>query len=117
LLEAAFGQESHVLGKHGEETALEKPGDGLGLVAIGFEGLRELGEAGGDVAGDLGSFLAGIERVGIGEDEAQALANLRLVEIGEEDAVVFRIGESLVASAGAGELGVEVDGVADIATR
>jgi hypothetical protein len=37
------------------------------------------------------------------------------VEVGEEYAVVFRIGEPLVAPASAGELGVEVDAVADIA--
>jgi hypothetical protein len=84
-------------------------------VAIGFKGLRELGQAGGDVAGDLGGFLAGIERVRIGEDKAQALANLRAVEIAEENAVVSGIGKPLVSSAGAGELGVEIEGVANIA--
>ena len=75
-------------------------------MAGGFEGFRELGEAGGDVSGDLGGFLARIEREGIGEDEAQALADGQAAEVGEEDAVIFRIGETLVAPAGAGELGV-----------
>jgi hypothetical protein len=84
-------------------------------VAVGFKGLGELGKAVGDVAGDLGGFLGGIERVGIGEDEAQAFQDFRAAEIGEEDAVVLGIREALVTSAGAGELGVEVDGVPDIA--
>ena len=40
---------------------------------------------------------------------------LFLAEIGEEDAVVFRVREALVMAAGAGELGVEIDAVADVA--
>jgi hypothetical protein len=115
LLEAAFGKEADILGEHGEEAALQEAGDGLRRVAVGFEGFPELGEAGGDVAGDLGGDLRGVERMGIGEDEAQSLEDLRTVEVGEENAVVFWIGEPLVASTGASELGVEVDGVADIA--
>ncbi len=85
-----LGQQADVLGEHGEEAALEESGDDLRVVAVGFEGLGEPGEASGDVAGDLGGALAGIERVGIGEDQAQALADFRAAEIGEEDAVVPR---------------------------
>jgi hypothetical protein len=40
---------------------------------------------------------------------------LFLAEIGEEDAVVFRVRETLVMAAGAGELGVEIDAVAHVA--
>lgn len=115
LLEAALGEEADILGEHGEEAALQKTGDGLRRVAIGFERLRELGEAGGDVAGHLGGALGGVERVGIGKDEAQALDDLGTMQVGEQNAVVFRIGKPLVAPAGAGELGVEVEGMADIA--
>ncbi len=70
FFESILRQQADVFGKHGEEAALEETGDDLGVVAVGFEGLRELGKAVGDVAGDLGGFLGGIERVGIGEDEA-----------------------------------------------
>ena len=91
------------------------PGDDLGVVAVGLEGGGELGEAAGDVAGDFGGFLGGIERIGIGPNGAEGGAVLFLAEIGEEDAVVFRVREALVVAAGAGELGVEVDAVADVA--
>ena len=56
-----------------------------------------------------------VEGMGIGPDAAEALADFRAVEIGQGDAVGNGIGEALVLPAGAGELGVEVDGVADIA--
>ena len=62
------------------------------------------------------AFLGGIERIGIGPDGAEELARFfPSAEIGEEDAVVFRVREALVMAAGAGELGVEIDAVADIA--
>ena len=53
--------------------------------------------------------------MGIGENQAQAFEDFRAAEVGEEDAVVLGIREALVTSAGAGELGIEVDGVAHIA--
>lgn len=40
---------------------------------------------------------------------------LFLAEIGEEDAVVFRVREAFVMAASAGELGVKIDAVADVA--
>ena len=84
-------------------------------MAVGFEGFGEFGEGFGDLAGDFGGVLGGIERVGIGPDEAEASADLRLVEIGQIDSVGNGIGEAFVLAAGAGELGVEIHGVADIA--
>ena len=47
-------------------------------------------------------------------DLAQALADFRVVEIRQGDAVRDGIGEAFVLAAGAGELGVEVDGVANV---
>ena len=67
-LEAVLGQQAHVLGEHGEEAALEESGDDLRVVAVGFEGLGQHGEAAGDVAGDLGGDFRGIERMGIEPD-------------------------------------------------
>ena len=114
-LEAVLGQQAHVLGEHGEEAALEESGDDLGVVAVGFEGFGQEGEAAGDVAGDFGGDFRGIERMGIEPDAAEAFADFRAVEVRQGDAVRDGIGEAFVLAAGAGELGVEVDGVADVA--
>jgi hypothetical protein len=70
-----------VFGEHGEEAALEEAGADLSVVAVGFEGLDELGKAACDIARDFGGAFARIERVGIGEDEAEAFADLRIAEI------------------------------------
>ena len=94
---------------------MEESGDDMGVVAVGFERLGKLGEAVGDIAGDFGGFLGGIERIGIGPDGAEGGAVFFLAEIGEEDAVVFRVREAFVMAAGAGELRVEIDAVANIA--
>jgi len=117
FLEAVLGQQADVFGEHGEEAALEKSGDDARVVFVRFEGLGEFGKAAGDVAGDLGGFLGGIERIGIGPDGAEGGAVFFLAEIGEEDAVVFRVREALVMAAGAGELGVKIDAVADVANE
>lgn len=114
VVKGIFGEEADVLGEHGEETALEETGDGFRIVAVAFEAFAA-GEAVGDVAGDLGGFFGGIEGMGIGPDEAEAIADLGPPQIGEGDAVAARIGEALVMAAGAGELGVKVEGVADVA--
>lgn len=53
-----------------QEAAPEESADDLGVVATGFEGFGELGKAVGDVAGHLGVFFGGIERIGIGPDGA-----------------------------------------------
>jgi hypothetical protein len=110
-----LGEQADVLGEHGEEAALEESGDDLGIVPVALERLGEAGEPVGDVAGDLGGFFRRIERMGIGPDEAEALADLGTPQVGEGDAIVARIGETLVVAAGAGELGKEVDAVADVA--
>ena len=48
---------------------------------------------------------------------AEALADFRLVEICQMDAVGRGIREAFVLAAGAGKLGVKLDGVADIANN
>jgi hypothetical protein len=77
--------------------------------------LASLARRSGDVAGDLGGDFRGIERMGIEPDAAEALADFRAVEVRQGDAVRDGIGEAFVLAAGAGELGVEVDAVADVA--
>ena len=51
----------------------------------------------------------------IGENGTEALTDLWAVQISKEDAVIFRIRESLITPACASEFGIEIDRVADIA--
>ena len=114
-LEAVFREQADVLGEHGEEAALEESGDDLRVVAIGLKGLGQGGEAAGDVAGDLGGELGGIERMGIEPNSPEAVADFLPMEIRQGDAVGDGIGETLVLATGAGELGIEIDGMAHVA--
>ena len=84
-------------------------------MAVLFQGFREIRQGLRDLAGDLRGVLGGIERAGIAPDGAEQVAGLLLVQILEMDAVGARIRETLVLPAGAGELGVEIEGMADIA--
>ena len=59
FLEAFFWHEAHIFGEHGEKAAHEEFGHVFRVVAL-FEGLGDFGEAGGDVARDLGGFAGGV---------------------------------------------------------
>ena len=73
--EGLFREEADVLGEHREDEAHEELGDKDSVVAFGFEGLGEFGEAVGDVAGDTGGVERGIEREWIGPDFVEAFAD------------------------------------------
>ena len=112
--EAVLGQQLDVLRKHGEERTHEEGGDGFGAVAGSFQRSGEAAEAPRDIAGDAGAAARGVERLRIGPREAEGLAHVGVRQPGEQDAVALRVGERDVGAAGAGELGVELDAVADI---
>ena len=114
--EGVLGQQADVFGEHGEEAALEESGDDLGVVAVVFEGLGELGEAA--LATSRVTSAACLEgssewgSVQILRRRSRISGRWRSVRM---DAVGGGVREALVMAAGAGELGVEIDGVADIA--
>ena len=111
--EAVGREEVDVLGEAGEDAAHEERGDGFRGVIL-FEGSGEGGEVAGDVAGDAGGDAAGVEREGVEPDGAEAVANELEREVFEADAVGEGIGEGDVGLAGAGEIGEEFDGIADV---
>ena len=53
----------------------------------GFELARELPQMGGDDSGDAGGNQLGVERAGIGPDQAQAVADGLVRQIGDGDPV------------------------------
>ena len=112
--EAVLGQQLDILGKHGEERAHEEGGDTGGVVSAAFQRLREASEVLRDLAGDAGAAARGIERERIEPREAQQVADGGIGEAFERDAVTAGIGERHVSAAGAGELGINLDGVADV---
>ena len=113
IAEAVLGDEADVLGEHGEEAAHEEAGDAVGGVALRLEGEAEGGEAAGDLSGDAGGGAGGVERVGVGPDEGEAVADGGVGEVVEADAEAGGVGEVGVVLAGAGEVGEELDILAD----
>jgi hypothetical protein len=60
-LEELVGQQSHVLGEHGEEAAHQERGDALADEAVLLQRFRQPGQVRGDLAGDLGCVQGRIE--------------------------------------------------------
>lgn len=79
--EAAGGNQPDILGKYGEEAALEEVADPLRRVSRRLQRLGEAGKFVGNDAGRLGAALGRIEGVGFGPDLAQQGANLGIEEI------------------------------------
>ena len=101
--EAVGRQQAHIFGKHGEQAAHEELGDQFGVVAGLLQAAGEFGQAVGDLAGDAGGFAAGVQAQRVGPDAAQALADLRLAQVLQRDAVAARVRERDVGAAGAAE--------------
>jgi hypothetical protein len=79
-----------------------------------FEKAGEHGELGGDFAGDLGGVACGVEGVRVKPKGAKTLADVRVGEVIEKDAIAARIGEREIGFASQGEVGEELDGVTDV---
>ncbi len=108
------GQQANVFGKHGEQAAREEAGDALGVVAGAFERFGNLGQMHGDLARDLGRGARGVERQRVEPQGFEACAEVFVGKIGQADAVRARVGERRIGGAGAGEIGVQLDDVADV---
>ena len=77
--------------------------------------LAHLREALGDVAGDAGGLLRRIEGMRLLPDALQKRADVVLAQIVQVDAKAVAVGEMAVGAPGAGEVGVKLQAVADIA--
>ena len=81
LEKTVFGQQLHVFREHGEERPHQERGDHLSAVLARFEGLSQAAELFGNLAGDPCAPPRGIERQGIGPDQAQRFTCLCVVEL------------------------------------
>jgi hypothetical protein len=86
----------------------------VGVVLVLLEGDGELGETGGDIAGDAGTAAAGVEVMGGSPDEAEAFPDIRAFEVVQENAVAAGRWEGDIGAAGAGEFRVKFKGVPDV---
>ena len=114
LGEAALGDQLAVLGKHREQHAHEEAAGGLGIIAAPFEATGDGGEEIGNVAGDAGGAGGGIEAFGIGPDGAQAVTHIVVAQVLQHDSVTRPVGELGISFAGAGEVGIDLDAIADV---
>ena len=112
--EAVAHEQPDILGKHGEEAAHQEGGGLVGGMPVGFERYGERGEVVGNLAGDACAALGGVEFQGLEPELPQAFADIGAFEVAKENTVTAGSGKRDVGSAGAGKLGVEFDGVADI---
>ncbi len=113
-LAVLFGQQADVFGEHREQAAGEKAGDEFGWVARLFKRPRDARQMHGDFARDLGRGARGVERQRVEPQGFEACAEVFVGKIGQADAVRARVGERRVGGAGAGEVGVQLDDVADV---
>lgn len=112
--EGLGGQQAHGLGEHAEDAAHHEDGHHIARMAA-FQPINGLFEGEGDVAGDAGAGGGGVEAGGVLPDGAEEGAGLAVAQGFEGDAVgaaVRKLGE---IAGGAGEIGVDVEILADIA--
>ena len=115
LRERAFRQKLHILREHGEDAAHEKMRHILRGASALLQRLAHLRKALGDVAGDAGGFLRRVEGMRLLPDALQMRADVVLAQIVHVDAKPVAVGEMAIGAPGAGEVGVKLQAVADIA--
>lgn len=114
VLEGFSGKEADVFSEEGEEAALEEKRDDLRVVLLFFERGGQACEGRGDLTGDHGRVLGGIERVRVGEDGVEKLPFAFVSEIVEKDAVLTGDGEGGVGAAGAREISIEFEDITNV---
>ncbi len=114
LDETALCQQSDVLSKHREETAREKPGHELRVMPRLLERAGDLGKLRGDLSRDLRGAPRRVEPDRVEPHLPEALADALVAQILQAETMRARIGERSVGRSRAGELGVELDRVANV---
>lgn len=113
--EAVFGQQNlGVFSKHREQHAHQKAADVFSVIAARLQPARNGGEQIGNLTRDFGRLDCGIKRFGRGPDGAQALAHISVAQILQHDAVAGPIRELGIGFAGAGEIGIDFDAIANV---
>ena len=107
-------QHAGILGEHREQQAHQEAADGLGIVPARLQPPRDGGEIFGNLARGLGGAGGRVERLGIGPDQRQPLPHLLVMQVVEHDAVAGAVGELGISFAGAGEVRIDVDAIADV---
>lgn len=111
---ALVGQQDHVFGKHGKQTAHEEVRHGLAVMPLLFERAPRPGQKIGDVARDLGGLFGGVDAQRLVPNGAQAFKDLGLAQVAKADLIAAAVGELRVAMTGEREIGPNLQGLADV---
>ena len=114
LVERTLGQQLGVFGKHAEDAA-RQVGRHVGrAVARQFERTRQLGKVLRHRPRNLGADQRRVQGVGVGPDQAQALASFWQRQVGQCHAVAARVRKGCVGAAAAAELGIDLEHGANV---
>ncbi|PSQ97734.1 MAG: hypothetical protein BRD55_00905 [Bacteroidetes bacterium SW_9_63_38] len=97
LGEGAERQQLHVLRKHGKQAPHEEASHAVGVVLF-FERGDHFGQVFGEGAGNAGRPPRGIQRERVGKDGPQAVPDLGVAQVVQEDAVAVGASLSCLAS-------------------
>ena len=111
----SFRQQLHVLGEHREQAAHEEMRHLLRRHTSSPPAPSTLGEPLGDLARDLGRACASDRASADRSRSLEPLAHLLLAQVFEIDAKALPVGELRVVLPLAGEVGIDLDAVADVA--
>jgi hypothetical protein len=124
LAKTVLRQQFHVLGEHGEKAAHEKQRDGFGVVELlailtlgVFEVFGNFCQPLRDLTRGLGGDLGWVEFLRVEPYQAQPLANLLLPEFFEINTKPLPVGKLGVIFPLAGEVGINLKTMADIANN
>ena len=115
VFKALLGQQLDVFGEHREQAAHQELRHALGRVAAAFEQLGDFGQPLGHLPGCLGRLAGRVERLRVGPDQSQPLANVRAPQVLEIDAKPLPVGKLRVVATLAVEVRIDLEHVADIA--
>ena len=102
-----------IFGKTGEDATHQKGGYGLRFV-VHLQGLGQLGQLLGDVAGDAGGHPRRVQVERLQPHLPQPLADETVRQVFQKDAVCARVRERHIGLAGLREIRIELNRVADI---
>lgn len=112
--EAAFGDQPAVFREHREQHAHQEAAGALRIVSALFDPARDRGEQIGNFARYPRGACGRIQALRIGPDRAEPFAHIRVAQILQHNPVARPIRELGIGLSGAGEIGIDLDAIADV---
>jgi hypothetical protein len=77
--------------------------------------MRKWATSSGDLAGDACGLTCRVQRLGVGPDALQPLDHIGIAKVLQTDAEAFAVGEVGIGAARPGEIGIDLEHIADVA--